>query len=119
MLGLEFQKGVRRQERINWRVRYIEGDLLPAEEKALGEALAQPLELLSAEEKASWIKGLDGVSLVSDGFIPFRDNVDHAVQHGVRSIAQPGGSTRDAEILAACEEYGITMVHTNLRLFHH
>ena len=119
VLGLEFQKGVRRQERINWRVRYIEGDLLPAEEKALGEALAQPLELLSAEEKAGWIKGLDGVSLVSDGFIPFRDNVDHAVQHGVRSIAQPGGSTRDAEILAACEEYGITMVHTNLRLFHH
>ena len=119
VLGLEFQKGVRRQERINWRVRYIEGDLLPAEEKALGEALAQPLELLSAEEKASWIKGLDGVSLVSDGFIPFRDNVDHAVQHGVRSIAQPGGSTRDAEIRAACEEYGITMVHTNLRLFHH
>ncbi len=119
VLALVFKKGVRRQDRINWRVRYIEGDLLAAEERAVGEALEQPLELLSAEEKAMWIEGLDGVSLVSDGLIPFRDNVDHAVQHGVRNIAQPGGSTRDAEIRAACEEYGITLVHTDLRLFHH
>ncbi len=119
VLGLVFKKGVRRQDRINWRVRYIEGDLLPAEERALGEALEQPLELLGAEEKAMWIGGLDGVSLVSDGFIPFRDNVDHAVRHGVRNIAQPGGSARDAEIRAACEEYGITLAHTDLRLFHH
>ncbi len=119
VLGLKFRRGVRRQERINWRVRYIEGDLLPAEEKALAEALDQPLELLGADEKAAWIRQLDGVSLVADGLIPFRDNVDHAARHGVRSIAQPGGSTRDAEVRAACEEYGIALVHTGLRLFHH
>ena len=119
VLGLKFKPGVRRQERINWRVRYIEGDLLAAEEKSLAEALDQPLQLLGADEKAAWIRQLDGVSLVSDGFIPFRDNIDHAVKHGVRSIAQPGGSTRDPEIRAACEEYGITLVHTGLRLFHH
>jgi phosphoribosylaminoimidazolecarboxamide formyltransferase/IMP cyclohydrolase len=119
VLGLKFKAGVRRQERINWRVRYIEGDLLAAEEKSLAEALDQPLQLLGADEKATWIRQLDGVSLVSDGFIPFRDNIDHAVKHGVRSIAQPGGSTRDPEIRAACEEYGITLVHTGLRLFHH
>ena len=119
VLGLKFRRGVRRQERINWRVRYIEGDLLPAEEKALAEALDQPLELLGADEKAAWIRELDGVSLVADGLIPFRDNVDHAAKHGVRSIAQPGGSTRDAEVRAACEEYGIALVHTGLRLFHH
>ncbi|MEE9278592.1 MAG: phosphoribosylaminoimidazolecarboxamide formyltransferase [Myxococcota bacterium] len=119
VLGLSFRRGVRRQERINWRVRYIEGDLLPAEEKALAEALDQPLEPLGADEKAAWIRQLDGVSLVADGLIPFRDNVDHAAKHGVRSIAQPGGSTRDAEVRAACEEYGITLVHTGLRLFHH
>jgi phosphoribosylaminoimidazolecarboxamide formyltransferase/IMP cyclohydrolase len=59
------------------------------------------------------------VSLVSDGFLPFRDNVDHAARHGVRFIAQPGGSVADAEIEKACREHGIALVHTGLRLFHH
>ncbi len=119
VLGLRFKKGVKRQDRINWRVRYIEGDLVPSEEAALREALDQPLDLLTADERRAWLAQLDGVSLVSDGFIPFRDNIDHAARHGVRFIAQPGGSTRDADIEAACREYGIAMVHTNLRLFHH
>ena len=57
--------------------------------------------------------------MVSDGFIPFRDNIDHAQRHGVRFIAQPGGSARDAEIEQACREYGIAMVHTHVRAFHH
>ena len=119
VLGLRFQKGVKRQDRINWRVRYIEGDLVPSEEAALREVLVEPLELLSAHERRAWLARLDGVSLVSDGFIPFRDNIDHAARHGVKFIAQPGGSTRDADIEAACREYGIAMVHTHLRLFHH
>ena len=75
--------------------------------------------LLTDEEKAEWIAGLDGVCLASDGFIPFRDNIDHAAKHGVKFIAQPGGSTRDDEVNAACASYGIAMVHTDLRLFHH
>jgi len=119
VLDLRFKKGVKRQDRINWRVRYIEGDLVPSEEAALGEVLDEPLVLLTAEERRAWLARLDGVSLVSDGFIPFRDNIDHAARHGVKFIAQPGGSTRDAEIEAACREYGIAMVHTSLRLFHH
>ena len=119
VLGLAFKTGVKRQERINWRVRYIEGDLTAHEETALSEALDGPLERLSEEEKRRWVAELDGVSLVSDGFIPFRDNIDHAQRHGVRFIAQPGGSTRDGEIEAACAEYGIALVHTKLRLFHH
>jgi len=119
VLGLRFKKGVKRQERINWRVRYIEGDLVPSEEQELRAALDEPLVLLSPEERRDWIRKLDRVSLVSDGFIPFRDNIDHAARHGVKFIAQPGGSTRDAEIEAACREYGIALVHTNLRLFHH
>ncbi len=119
VLGLAFKKGVKRQERINWRVRFIEGDLTRAEEIGLAEALAGTLEPLRPEEKRDWLASVDGVSLVSDGFIPFRDNIDHASRHGVRFIAQPGGSTRDAEIEAACSEYGIAMVHTHLRLFHH
>ncbi|HXX47347.1 MAG TPA: phosphoribosylaminoimidazolecarboxamide formyltransferase [Myxococcota bacterium] len=119
VLGLRFKKGVKRQDRINWRVRYIEGDLVASEEDELRAVLDEPLVLLSPEEKRAWIAKLDRVALVSDGFIPFRDNIDHAARHGVKFIAQPGGSTRDADIEAACREYGIAMVHTNLRLFHH
>ena len=120
VLGIEFHAGVRRQDRINWRVRYVEGDLTPGErarfaEALVGEAPAPP----PAEERASWIAGLDSVSLASDGFIPFRDNIDHAARHGVAFIAQPGGSSRDAEVADACREHGIAMVHTGLRLFHH
>jgi phosphoribosylaminoimidazolecarboxamide formyltransferase/IMP cyclohydrolase len=119
VLGLVFQKGVKRQERINWRVRFIEGDLTPSEERELHAALAGPLELLTGEERRAWVARMTGVALVSDGFIPFRDNIEHAQKHGVKFIAQPGGSTRDDEIEAACREYGIALVHTKLRLFHH
>ena len=119
VLGLRFARGVKRQERINWRVRYTEGDLLPSEEAALREALVGPFEPLADEEKRAWLAQVDGVSLVSDAFIPFRDNIDHAQRHGVRFIAQPGGSVRDAEIEAACDEYGIALAYTNVRAFHH
>jgi phosphoribosylaminoimidazolecarboxamide formyltransferase/IMP cyclohydrolase len=119
VLGLSFKKGVKRQERINWRVRYIEGDLTRFETEGLRECLESSLDPLTDDERREWLAKLDGVSLVSDGFIPFRDNIDHAQRHGVRFIAQPGGSTRDAEVEEACREYGITLVHTKLRLFHH
>jgi phosphoribosylaminoimidazolecarboxamide formyltransferase/IMP cyclohydrolase len=119
VLGLRFKKGVKRQDRINWRVRFIEGDLVASEESALREVLDEPLVRLTPEERREWQARLTAVSLVSDGFIPFRDNIDHAARHGVRFIAQPGGSTRDADIAQACREYGIAMVHTHLRLFHH
>lgn len=119
VLDLRFKKGTKKQDRINWRVRYIEGDLTPGEEEALSGVLDQPLELLTPEERSTWLQKLDGVSLASDAFIPFRDNIDHAQKHGVKFIAQPGGSTRDEEVTAACKEFGITMVHTGIRLFHH
>jgi phosphoribosylaminoimidazolecarboxamide formyltransferase/IMP cyclohydrolase len=117
--GMRFIKAVKKQERINWQVRIIEGDLLPQETKALESCLEKPYEPLTAEERAEWIGTLDGVSLASDGFLPFRDNVDHAARHGVRFIAEPGGSAREDEIQAACEEHGIALVRTGLRLFHH
>jgi phosphoribosylaminoimidazolecarboxamide formyltransferase/IMP cyclohydrolase len=100
-------------------VRYIEGDLTPSEERELRAALAGPQGPLTGDERRDWIARMHGISLVSDGFIPFRDNIEHAQKHGVSFIAQPGGSTRDDEIEAACREYGIALVHTKLRLFHH
>ncbi|MCP4004799.1 MAG: phosphoribosylaminoimidazolecarboxamide formyltransferase [bacterium] len=119
VLGLAFKKGVKRQDRINWRVRFIEGDLTSGETQAMQEVIEGKLEPLGADEKREFLGQVDGVSLSSDGFIPFRDNIDHAARHGVKFIAQPGGSTRDADIEAACQEYGMAMVHTHLRLFHH
>jgi AICAR transformylase/IMP cyclohydrolase PurH len=59
------------------------------------------------------------VAFASDGHLPFRDNVDHAHRHGVSYIAEPGGSIRADQIAAACEEYGITLARTGIRLFHH
>lgn len=116
---LRFVSGAKRQERINWRVRYIEGDMAAAEQAAFAAALAEPASPLSAEERAAWLAKPANVSMASDGFIPFRDNVDCAQRHGVRFIAQPGGSARDAEVVSACREYGIAMAHTGVRLFHH
>lgn len=57
--------------------------------------------------------------MASDAFIPFRDNVDRAAMSGVRYVAQPGGSVRDEEVAAACDQYGIVMVASGARLFHH
>jgi phosphoribosylaminoimidazolecarboxamide formyltransferase/IMP cyclohydrolase len=119
VLGMRFARGVKRQDRVNWRVRYIEGDLTPREEVGLREALGGSLDPLRPEEKREWLARQGGVSLCSDGFIPFRDNIDVAARRGVRFVAEPGGSTRDAEVEAACREHGITLVHTKLRLFHH
>ena len=116
---LLFRPSLRRQERVNWRVRYIEGDLVATERTAFTAALAKPAPPLSDEDRTAWLAQRADVAMASDGFIPFRDNIDHAQRHGVRFIAQPGGSARDAEVVEACREYGIAMAHTGVRLFHH
>jgi phosphoribosylaminoimidazolecarboxamide formyltransferase / IMP cyclohydrolase len=59
------------------------------------------------------------VAFASDGHLPFRDNVDHARRHGVSCISEPGGSVRGDQVAAACQEYGIALVRTGLRLFQH
>lgn len=119
VLGLAFQPEIKRQDRINFRVRYIEGDLTKSEQTAFDAALLTPASSLTEPEKRAFLATVRGVSLVSDGFIPFRDNIDHASKHGVSFVAQPGGSTRDADVEAACVEYDMAMVHTHVRLFHH
>ncbi|MDD9944134.1 MAG: phosphoribosylaminoimidazolecarboxamide formyltransferase [Myxococcales bacterium] len=120
VLALPFKESVKRQDRINLRVRYIEGDLLPSEQETLQEAITGSLAPLTPHDKTDFIASeLDGVTLASDAFFPFRDNIDHASRHGVKYIVQPGGSVRDDDVTAACREYGMTMVHTGLRLFHH
>jgi AICAR transformylase/IMP cyclohydrolase PurH len=117
--GLAFRPGVRRQERINWQIRIAEGDLLTGEAGRLAEAVSVAPGELTADHRAQWQARLDGVTFVSDGALRFRDNVDHAHRHGVRCIAEPGGSVRSAEVVQACREHGIALVHTGLRLFRH
>ena len=78
-----------------------------------------PPPRLSPSEKRSWLDTLASVTLGSDAYIPFRDNVDRAHASGVEFIVQPGGSIRDADVIAACDEYSMAMVMTGLRLFHH
>ena len=71
------------------------------------------------EEIREYLSGLRGVSLGSDAFFPFDDNVDRAYRSGVSYIAQPGGSIRDQLVIDRCDRYGIAMAFTGLRLFHH
>lgn len=115
---LDFRAGIRRQDRINWQVRCAEGNLLPIEHTQFAAALhSEPPEI----DRAAFLSMLDGISFVSDGALPFRDNVDTAAAHGVRYIAEPGGSGsfRADDVTRACREHDITLVRTGVRLFHH
>jgi AICAR transformylase/IMP cyclohydrolase PurH len=113
--ALEFPPETRRQDRINAQIRFIEGDLTQQESRALS-VLG---DRLTDDQRADWRRRLGGVGFVSDGALPFRDNVDHACRHGVEYIAEPGGSIRSGEVEDACREHGITLARTGLRLFHH
>ncbi len=76
-------------------------------------------EALTQEEQRLYLKGIEGVSLASDAFFPFRDNIDRAAQSGVQYIVQSGGSLRDDEVIQACNEHAMVMVANGIRLFHH
>lgn len=119
VMGLTFKDGVKRQDRVNARVRYIEGDMEPAEKAEWLKNFDAEPEALSAAEKGEFLKALDGVAISSDAFFPFRDSIDHCVKFGVKYVAQPGGSVADEEVISTCNSYGMTMAFTNLRLFHH
>jgi AICAR transformylase/IMP cyclohydrolase PurH len=116
---LPFAPGLTRQDKINWQVRLIEADLTSQERSHLAQVLTRPAAELSTTQRAEWSERLTGVAFASDGHLPFRDNVDHARRHGVSCIAEPGGSIRSDQVSAACDEYGITLARTGLRLFHH
>ena len=83
------------------------------------EVIGEVPEPISAEERSQWLQQLTDVALASDGFLPFRDNIDQAARHGVRYIAHPGGSTRAEEVEQACDEHAILFVNTGIRLFQH
>jgi len=117
--ALKFKKTVKKQERINARVAFIEGDLTLPEKKVWLELFEDEPAPLTAPEKEEWLKTLTGVSISSDAFFPFRDNIDQASKFGASYVVQPGGSVADQAIIDACNDYGMVMAFSGVRLFHH
>ena len=120
VLGLQFVDGIRRPDRDNAIDVYISDEY----EDVLADGVWQNTfkvkpEVLTPEEKKAWIARQSGVTVGSDAFFPFGDNVERARKSGVRYIVQPGGSIRDDHVIATCNKYGIVMAFTGMRLFHH
>mmetsp|Transcript_29326 Transcript_29326/g.45014 ORF Transcript_29326/g.45014 Transcript_29326/m.45014 type:complete len:614 (+) Transcript_29326:23-1864(+) len=119
VLALPFKAGVKRQDRVNARVRYIEGDFTDEERVRWEAQFSEVPAPLTEDEKQEFLKGSTGIAISSDAFFPFRDSIDHASKLGVTYVAQPGGSVQDPQITEACNDYGMTMCFTGVRLFHH
>ena len=120
VLGLKFKEGIRRPDRDNTIDVYISDEYMDVLADGTWENLfAEKPEPLTREEKRAWLDTLTGVSLGSDAFFPFGDNIERAHKTGVQYIAEPGGSIRDDNVIETCNKYGIAMAFTGLRLFHH
>lgn len=119
VLGLKFRPEIKRPERDNAIDQYLQPDVTAAEKANWSEIFAEIPEPLSPAERRAWLDKLTGVTLGSDAFFPFRDSIDRAALSGVKYILQPGGSARDDEVIRACDEYGMVMVFSGVRLFHH
>ena len=120
VLGLQFVDGLGRADRDNAIDVYM-GDEY---EDVLAEGVWQTRfkvkpEVFTREEKRAWLDKLENVTLGSDAFFPFSDNIERAKKSGVKYIAQPGGSVRDDVVIDCCNKYNMAMVFTGIRLFHH
>ena len=120
VLNLPFKADVRRPERDNAIDVYISDEY----EDVLADGVWQTLftekpDVLTREEKKAWIATQSGVSIGSDAFFPFGDNIERARKSGVQYVAEPGGSIRDDNVIDTANKYGMTMCFTGMRLFHH
>jgi AICAR transformylase/IMP cyclohydrolase PurH len=120
VLGLQFADGVGRPEKNNIIDIYLSDDY----EDVLGDDVWQQNfavrpEPFTKEEQKAYLATITGVSLGSDAFFPFSDNIDRAKKSGVSFVAQPGGSVRDDLVIEAADKYGMVMSFTGMRLFHH
>ncbi len=120
VMSLPFVPGIRRADRDNT----IDIFIGPEHDDVLREGewrkfFTERPEPLTPQERAEWLAGNTGVSLGSDAFFPFGDNIERARKSGVQYVAQAGGSVRDDHVIATCDKYGIAMAFTGVRLFHH
>ncbi len=120
VLNLPFKEDVSRPNRDNAIDVYMGEDYADVlEDGQWQQFFTEQPEPLTREEKREWLDKMDGVALGSDAFFPFSDNVQRAHRSGVKYIAQPGGSIRDDVVIDACNEFGIAMYFSGMRLFHH
>ena len=120
VLNLPFRPDLGRPDRDN----VIDGYINQNEEDVCAEGIWQKYftrqpEPFTREEQRAYLDSVDGVSLGSDAFFPFSDNIERAHRSGVKYIAEPGGSIRDDAVIECCDRYGIAMAFTGMRLFHH
>ena len=120
VLGLQFAENVGRPDKNNIIDIYLSDEC----EDVLGDSVWQQYfavrpEPFTKEEQRAYLSKISGVSLGSDAFFPFSDNIERARKSGVSYIAQPGGSVRDDLVIEACDKYGMVMAFTGMRLFHH
>ena len=116
VIDLPFKRGVKRPDRDNAIDVYLGGETFADTWENLFTVKPDPF---TDDEKRAWLANLRGVSLASDAFFPFGDNIERAHLSGVEFIAETGGSIRDDNVIETCDRYGIAMAFTHVRLFHH
>ncbi len=120
VLGLQFVDSIRRPDRDNAIDLYIGEDYMDVlAEGAWQNIFKVKPEVFTREEKRQWLDQMENVTLGSDAFFPFGDNIERAHKSGVKYVAQPGGSIRDDNVIETCNKYGMVMSFTGIRLFHH
>ncbi|ALS25322.1 MULTISPECIES: phosphoribosylaminoimidazolecarboxamide formyltransferase [Paenibacillus] len=118
-LNMKFRQGLSRAEQNNAIDLWLEEELTSVEQAAWEACFEEVPARLSREEKREWLNKLQGVSYGSDAFLPFRDNLDRASRSGVKYVVQAGSSMRDEEVVQAANDYGMVMMYSGVRLFHH
>ena len=120
VLSLPFKEKIRRADRDNTIDVYISDEYMDVLADGIWENFfTEKPEVLTAEEKKAWLSTFSGVSVGSDAFFPFGDNIERARKSGVQYIAEPGGSIRDDHVIDTCNKYNMVMAFTAQRLFHH
>ncbi len=119
VLELSFLKGKTRNEKDNIIEQFLADDPEIDVINNWKEYFSEKPQPFTKEEKKAYLSSLSGTSLASDGFFPFRDNIDRAAKSAVSYVAEPGGSSRDEDIIKAADEHGMVLVFTHVRLFHH
>ncbi len=119
VLELPFKPSIKRPDRDNAIDQFLREDVTPNEKADWENIFVHTPRQLSTDEKRKWLSKLDSVTLGSDAFFPFRDSIDRAAVSGAKYVLEPGGSNRDEAVIQAANEYGMTMVFSGVRLFHH